>query len=96
VVDQEGDRADVRGRGVLPQSGNAERRRAKAVTERFERAAGELTTGVRWQLTCVTADRLHLAYVADDVSVRRHLDHVGVEAVSVLQVVDRFAADTNR
>jgi hypothetical protein len=70
----------------------------RTVTRRLERASSELGAGVRWQHAYVTAERLHLVYVADDEErIRQHLDRVGVRLVNVTQVavaIDPTSAPT--
>jgi hypothetical protein len=59
----------------------------RTVTRRLERASSEVGAGVQWQHAYVTAERLHLVYVADDEErIRQHLDRVGVRLVNVTQV----------
>jgi hypothetical protein len=59
----------------------------QVVTGRLQRASSELGGGVRWQHAYVSAERLHLVYVADDEQrIRQHLHRVGVRPVQVTQV----------
>jgi hypothetical protein len=59
----------------------------RTVTGRLERASSELGDVVQWQHAYVTAERLHLVYVADDEArIRQHLERVGVRLVHVTEV----------
>jgi hypothetical protein len=57
------------------------------VTGRLQRASSELGGGVRWRHAYVSAERLHVVYVAEDEhQIRQHLDRVGVHLVNVTEV----------
>jgi hypothetical protein len=59
----------------------------QTVARRLRRASSELGAGAQWQHAYVSAERLHLVYVADDEQrIRQHLDRVGVRLVNLTEV----------